>query len=142
MELLADLAVIYLIYCAAVFCLPIPFLLLGLMLKALIFAAPLLGRATLRGVVFLLRRAFRRGHSRRERRRRENRRRQEQAFPLPRSYEHALAILNLPPEFTRTAFDRAYRRAMMKAHPDRGGSTAHAQALNAARDLVKTRNGW
>ncbi len=48
----------------------------------------------------------------------------------------ALLLLGLPPHFTRTELDAAYKRAIKKAHPDTGGSAEQAQAVNAARDLL------
>ncbi len=39
----------------------------------------------------------------------------------------------------RREIERAYRAAMKRAHPDHGGSTEQAAALNAARDLLLRR---
>lgn len=49
----------------------------------------------------------------------------------------ALLLLGLPPHFTRTELDAAYKQAIKKAHPDTGGSAEQAQAVNAARDLLR-----
>ena len=38
-------------------------------------------------------------------------------------------------------FKRAYRETAMAAHPDRGGSTARMQAVNAAWDRIKAKYG-
>lgn len=58
-------------------------------------------------------------------------------------YEAALQLLKLREgHFSRSDFNKHYRRAMQAAHPDAGGSTAQAQAVNAARDLIRKRHAW
>jgi hypothetical protein len=61
--------------------------------------------------------------------------------PPPRSAPtseeaHARAVLGVGADATRREIERAYRAQMKRAHPDHGGSAAHAAALNAARDLL------
>lgn len=58
------------------------------------------------------------------------------------SYEQALVILGLQEEFTQVGFKKAYRKAMMATHPDRGGTKEQAQKVNEARDLVRHCNNW
>jgi DnaJ family protein C protein 19 len=52
------------------------------------------------------------------------------------SRAEALEILGLPPEADEAAIQAAYRRLMMTAHPDRGGSTWFAVRLNQARTVL------
>jgi hypothetical protein len=55
------------------------------------------------------------------------------------SAEDARRILDVAANASRAEVDAAYRRLMLRAHPDRGGSTGLAAQLNAARDrLLKT----
>lgn len=54
----------------------------------------------------------------------------------------ARTLLGLKPDFTRAALNRAYKKAMKSAHPDAGGSTRKAQAVNAARELLMRTRGW
>lgn len=55
------------------------------------------------------------------------------------SYSEALSILGLDSgeEITPDKVKKAYRSASMKAHPDRGGSDADMQRVNAAYALLK-----
>jgi hypothetical protein len=48
----------------------------------------------------------------------------------------ACEILGVGPDATRAEIDAAYRRLMLRAHPDRGGTTGLATRLNAARDYL------
>lgn len=57
-------------------------------------------------------------------------------------YQAAIDLLGLSPGFSRAALNRAYKQAMKQAHPDAGGSTRQAQAVNTARDLLKHAHGW
>jgi hypothetical protein len=57
-------------------------------------------------------------------------------------YHAALSLFGLEPGFSRAALSRAYKQAMRQAHPDAGGSTAKAQTVNAARDLLLRSHGW
>ncbi len=58
-------------------------------------------------------------------------------------WEPACKILGLPPEgFSKQQLSRAYRHAMRTAHPDLGGSQAKAKALNIARDIIRSQQGW
>jgi curved DNA-binding protein CbpA len=43
---------------------------------------------------------------------------------------------------TREELKRAWRAKVQAAHPDRGGSTAAAQEINAAYDRMLKRRGW
>jgi hypothetical protein len=73
----------------------------------------------------------------------QERLRQEREPPAPPDpYEEAIALLGLPPGFSRSALHRAWKDKIRKAHPDAGGSSKQAQAINAARDLIAKRNGW
>jgi hypothetical protein len=60
----------------------------------------------------------------------------------PDPYEDAVALLGLATGFSRTALQRAYVEKIRQAHPDAGGRTKQAQAINAARDLIAARKGW
>lgn len=53
----------------------------------------------------------------------------------------ARAVLGLGLTADRDAIRAAHRRLMADAHPDRGGSAERARELNAARDLLLSRNG-
>lgn len=57
-------------------------------------------------------------------------------------YHAALGLLGLAPGFSRPALNRAYKQAMKHAHPDAGGSSRKAQAVNAARELLMRAHGW
>lgn len=48
-------------------------------------------------------------------------------------------VLGVPPGAPRAEAERAYRRRMKRAHPDAGGSTAEATALNQAIARVRMR---
>lgn len=56
--------------------------------------------------------------------------------------EAARVLLGLPPDYTRAALISAYRQAIAKAHPDKGGAVHDAQALNTARDRLLKARGW
>ena len=58
------------------------------------------------------------------------------------AYEQAVQVLGLPPVFTQAEMIKAYRRAIRAAHPDAGGSTKAAQAVNAARKTILAYRGW
>ncbi len=50
----------------------------------------------------------------------------------------ARSVLGVRPDAGRAEIETAYRRLMLRAHPDHGGSTGLAAQLNAARErLVK-----
>lgn len=53
----------------------------------------------------------------------------------------ARALLGVGREADAEAIQAAWRRRMMAAHPDSGGSDAAAQDLTAARDLLLARAG-
>jgi hypothetical protein len=59
-----------------------------------------------------------------------------------RRYAAACALLGLAEQCDHDALVKAYRQAMRTAHPDRGGSTKQAQALNEARARIARHNGW
>jgi len=65
-----------------------------------------------------------------------------QPAPSPDPYQASLGLLGLEPGFSRAALSRAYKQAMKHAHPDAGGSTIKAQAVNAARELLMRAHGW
>lgn len=54
-----------------------------------------------------------------------------------------LAALGLS-EVPKTPLDlrRAYHAAMLRAHPDTGGTDAAARAVGEANDKLKSRRGW
>ena len=54
----------------------------------------------------------------------------------PMTEAEALRILDLEPNATEDEIIAAHRRKMQRAHPDKGGTTADASRLNAARDLL------
>lgn len=59
------------------------------------------------------------------------------------AYAAALSRLGLDANVTADALRRAYRAMMKQVHPDRpGGSTARAQAVNEAYELVRAYHGW
>lgn len=58
------------------------------------------------------------------------------------AYEEAVRLLGLRPGFTKEELTKAYRRAIRAVHPDKGGSTEDAQAVNAARKLIEAHQGW
>ena len=69
--------------------------------------------------------------------------RQEQSVPVIDSWESACTLLGLPTEgFAKPELSRAYRQAIVAAHPDVGGNPALAKALNVARDLIRQQQGW
>lgn len=51
----------------------------------------------------------------------------------------ARALLGVGPDADAEAIQAAWRRGMVTAHPDGGGSDASAQALTAARDMLLAR---
>ena len=52
------------------------------------------------------------------------------------SLTEARATLGVGEAATRVEIEAAYRRLMLRAHPDQGGSTGLAAQLNAARDRL------
>lgn len=70
----------------------------------------------------------------------QNEREPEQ--PRVDPYLASLKLFGLKPGFSRNAFDKAYKQAIRKAHPDLGGSTRDAQIVNAAREIIVRRHGW
>jgi hypothetical protein len=59
--------------------------------------------------------------------------------PAPRSsmsMAEACAILGVEPDATTADIRSAYKRLMLKVHPDRGGAPGLAAQLNAARDRM------
>jgi hypothetical protein len=57
-------------------------------------------------------------------------------------YEAALNLFGLPPDCSREALARAYKRAISRAHPDKGGTHQQAMAVNTAREIIMNRRGW
>ena len=69
--------------------------------------------------------------------------RQEESVPQIDCWEAACKLLGLPEEgFDSSELSRAYRQAIVTAHPDVGGNPAMAKALNVARDLIRKQQGW
>lgn len=60
------------------------------------------------------------------------------------SFSDACRILKLPEDgsFTKALLEANFRKLMMSAHPDRGGSAHAAAALNRAREIVCQEKGW
>lgn len=58
------------------------------------------------------------------------------------SYETALRLLGLQEDYSQKEFTLAFRSAMLRAHPDKGGTDEQAQAIYEARNIVKNHNGW
>jgi hypothetical protein len=57
-------------------------------------------------------------------------------------YQTALQLLGLPADCSREALARAYKRAISRAHPDKGGTHQQAMEVNMAREIIMNRNGW
>ncbi len=57
-------------------------------------------------------------------------------------YRSAREILGLPESFSKEEFIKAYRKAIRRAHPDCGGTTERAQAVNEARERIAARHCW
>lgn len=68
--------------------------------------------------------------------------RQRQQTCAGNAYQLALDLLGLNEPFDRPTMVKAYRKAIIAVHPDRGGSTEEAQAVNGARDLIVKYKGW
>lgn len=66
--------------------------------------------------------------------------------PDPRrlAFVAACRLMGVPEsgEFTPQYLNVRYRALISAAHPDRGGNAQRAAAINAARDLIKSRKGW
>ena len=50
--------------------------------------------------------------------------------------DQARDILGVSPAATRAEIEAAYRRLIVRAHPDQGGTSGLAAQLNAARDRL------
>ena len=57
------------------------------------------------------------------------------------SRAESLALLNLTEPFTGDDVKRAHREAMLRNHPDKGGSTYLMQLINLARDSLAASEG-
>lgn len=57
-------------------------------------------------------------------------------------YEKALQLLGLQTGCSLNEFRRAYKRAISRAHPDKGGTHEQALAINTAREIIMSHNGW
>ncbi|MCU7837964.1 MAG: J domain-containing protein [Candidatus Thiodiazotropha sp. (ex Troendleina suluensis)] len=57
-------------------------------------------------------------------------------------YQAALQLLGLPSDCSREALGRAYKRAISRAHPDKGGTHEQAMAVNTARETIMSHNDW
>jgi hypothetical protein len=55
------------------------------------------------------------------------------ALPSPEAWWHVLGLSG--PNVSREAIEDAHSRLIMKHHPDRGGDTERASAINRARDI-------
>jgi len=51
-------------------------------------------------------------------------------------------ILNVSPDATKEEVDRAYKKAAMRAHPDKGGSNEEMARVNAAYEVIYRFKGW
>ncbi len=49
---------------------------------------------------------------------------------------HAASILGVAETAGRAEIEAAYRRLMLRVHPDQGGAAGLAAQLNAARDVM------
>ncbi len=58
------------------------------------------------------------------------------------AYDAALTLFGLDDDCDEAALNRAYKRAIGSAHPDRGGSAEQAQGVNVARDVIRRVRGW
>jgi len=61
---------------------------------------------------------------------------------LNNAYAQALTLLGLQAGCTRKILNVAFKKAMETAHPDKGGTHEKALEVNAARNIIKTKNGW
>ncbi|MEW8110532.1 MAG: J domain-containing protein [Candidatus Thiodiazotropha endolucinida] len=57
-------------------------------------------------------------------------------------YQVALKLLGLPKDCSREQLGHAYKRAISRAHPDKGGTHQQAMAVNTARETIMNHNGW
>ncbi|MCG7983356.1 MAG: J domain-containing protein [Candidatus Thiodiazotropha lotti] len=57
-------------------------------------------------------------------------------------YQAALQLLGLPNECSREQLGHAYKRAISRAHPDKGGTNQQAMKVNTARQTIMNHNGW
>jgi DnaJ-domain-containing protein 1 len=55
---------------------------------------------------------------------------------VPMSVAQARSILGVAPTADRAEIEKAYRRLMLRVHPDVGGAAGLAAQLNAARDTL------
>ena len=64
--------------------------------------------------------------------------------PKPDAFTEACRLFGLPESgsFTQEELKKRYRAAMLKAHPDRGGTDALAMEINIANTTIKRRKGW
>lgn len=64
--------------------------------------------------------------------------------PKRLAFVAACRLMGVPEsgEFTPQFLNVRYRALISAAHPDRGGNAQRAAAINAARDLIRTRKGW
>ncbi len=69
-------------------------------------------------------------------RRQETPRSEPKANPARMSPDEARAILGLEPADGPEAVQAAYRRLMLRTHPDQGGTRGLAAQLNLARDVL------
>ena len=72
----------------------------------------------------------------------EQQQKEAEAKRTPVDYRLACQLLGLPVECRQSEFKLAFRRAMLKAHPDKNGSVDAAQKLNRAREIIRQRRGW
>lgn len=78
-----------------------------------------------------------------EERRNSGERKRPPPDPQQAAYSAACRLLGLPEAgFSLEQLNTRYRLLISASHPDRGGNTQRAAAINAARLLIKLQKGW
>lgn len=71
-----------------------------------------------------------------QQRQNESRHRSYETSPKGMSVYDAASLLGISPDATIVQIKSAYRKLMLKHHPDKGGSAEYAAKLNMARDVM------